>query len=305
MKNLFVSAFAVFVVAFGLSACSPDDDNNGNDTSLPAHMEGVDLGLPSGIKWCNMNVGAKSPEDYGDYFAWGDTIGRGADWATDKPYKWSNAPFTYGEKNFSQSHFRTVKDTVCPDGILIPKYDAATKICGEAWRMPTVVEWAELYENCSWEWTDNYKGKGVAGYIVYKVKVDSDKGVYKASDGSVGRYRVVAYIGGASWQKETATLTGTYSADSDTHIFLPAAGQRNYSTFQYGGKYGYYWSSALGKGVAAVSSTSDYKSMPDMQTEYYAYNMYFTSTNINISNRIYHYYGLSVRPILSPKTGSN
>lgn len=154
-------------------------------------------------------------------------------------------------------------------------------------------------KNCSWEWTDNYKGKGVAGYIVYKVKADSDKGVYKASDGSVGRYRVVAYIGGASWQKETATLTGTYSTDSDTHIFLPAAGQRNYSTFQYGGKYGYYWSSALGKGVAAVSSTSDYKSMPDMQTEYYAYNMYFTSTNINISNRIYHYYGLSVRPILN------
>ena len=63
-------------------SCNPDDDdnnnnggNNGGNNGNGQHNghEYVDLGLPSGLKWATCNVGASSPEDYGDYFAWGET----------------------------------------------------------------------------------------------------------------------------------------------------------------------------------------------------------------------------------------
>ena len=57
------------IAAIGLAtSCSKDDDKNNN-----TNVEWVDLGLPSGLLWCSHNVGATNPEEYGDYYAWGET----------------------------------------------------------------------------------------------------------------------------------------------------------------------------------------------------------------------------------------
>ncbi|MCQ2195156.1 MAG: DUF1566 domain-containing protein [Paludibacteraceae bacterium] len=123
----------------------------------------VDLGLPSGLKWATYNVGATSPEEYGDYFAWGETKPQAASdssysWAT---YKWCNGDGDFLTKYCTQSRYGTVDSLTT----LLPEDDAATANWGGAWRMPTRAEQKELIEGCDWEWTDDYNSTGVSGQI--------------------------------------------------------------------------------------------------------------------------------------------
>ena len=115
--------------------------------------EFIDLGLPSGLKWATCNVGATSPEEYGNYYAWGET-------ATKETYDWSN----YFDTSDGGSTF--TKYTTDGKTTLEPEDDAAAVNWGGQWRMPTDAEWTELRENCEWTWTDDYNGTGVAGRIV-------------------------------------------------------------------------------------------------------------------------------------------
>lgn len=114
----------------------------------------------------------------------------------------------------------------------MPEDDAATAVLGPDFSMPTYIDWEELGSQCYWVWTDNYIGKNVAGRIVYKAKVASDKGK---------RWR----MGGS---EEAEPVSASYSL-SDTHIFLPAAGYIGGLEYQGGsdlynaGCEGVYWSS--------------------------------------------------------------
>ena len=173
--------------------------------SLPASVEAVDLGLPSGLKWATCNVGASNPEEYGAYFAWGETEPKTTyNWST---YKWCNGRYDSLTKYNKNSSYGAVdKKTV-----LDPEDDAAHVNWGGAWRMPTDEEWTELRENCTWTWTDNYNGTGVAGRIV-----TSNKAGY-----------------------------------TNKSIFLPAAGYRGDSDLDYAGFWGYYWSSFLSSDIYA------------------------------------------------------
>ncbi len=109
----------------------------------------VDLGLS--VKWATCNIGANSPEEYGDYFAWGETT-------TKSDYTSSNCP-TYG---LSISQLQT-QGYIDSEGKLTPQYDAATANWGGTWRMPTYDELNELRTKCTWTWiTQN----GVSGYNV-------------------------------------------------------------------------------------------------------------------------------------------
>ena len=120
----------------------------------------VDLGLPSGLKWAACNVGATTPEEYGNYYAWGETEPKTTyTWAT---YKWCNGSNTTLTKYNTDSDYGTVDDKT----VLDPEDDAARTNWGGAWRMPTDAEWTELRENCEWTWTDDYNGTGVNGRIV-------------------------------------------------------------------------------------------------------------------------------------------
>lgn len=105
----------------------------------------VDLGLS--VKWATCNLGAESPEQYGDYYAWGEIETKSKyDWTT---YKWSNGTFkTLTKYCFHNSrHFGVVDNKVELD----LEDDVAYIKRGERWRMPTKKEFDELVYNCSRE----------------------------------------------------------------------------------------------------------------------------------------------------------
>ena len=108
----------------------------------------VDLGIPSGILWATMNVGATSETDYGDYFQWGSTTPD-----TNGPCDLATAPFNNGSSSYDSAYFNSVKDTVCPNGILAKEYDVAAQIMRGDWRMPTKTDFRELLNNTTNEWT--------------------------------------------------------------------------------------------------------------------------------------------------------
>ena len=111
----------------------------------------VDLGLPSGLKWATCNVGANAPEEYGDYFAWGET-------STKETYRKDNCP-TYGLSILQLQS----QGYIDGEGNLTSQYDAATANWGGDWRMPTYDELNELRNRCIWTWTTQ---NGVNGYKV-------------------------------------------------------------------------------------------------------------------------------------------
>ena len=134
--------------------------NLGDDDTPMAIPEAIDMGLPSGLKWASFNLGASEPEEYGDYYAWGETEPKDVySWET---YQWcmgSNETLTkyntnpeYGYNGFTDG--KTILD---------PEDDAAYVNLGGSWRMPTDVEWRELRENCTWTWTTQ---NGVDGMLV-------------------------------------------------------------------------------------------------------------------------------------------
>ncbi len=198
---------------FTFSSCKKDPVN-----PVP---EMVDLGLPSGVKWASCNLCesgfVSSPEEYGDYYAWGETepyykagyaqstspvwkdFKRGYNWAS---YKWCNRSSTSLTKYNTKSNYgSTVDNKTVLEADDEADDDVAHVKLGGSWRMPTNAEWAELINtsNCTWEWTTQ---NGINGY-----KVTSKKN-------------------GAS-------------------IFLPAAGSREDATLRNFGSYGSYWSSSL------------------------------------------------------------
>ena len=108
----------------------------------------VDLGLPSGLLWATCNVGANSPEDYGDYFAWGETTTKHVyAWIT---YKYGSSASSLTKYTFNQTTLELIDD-------------AARANWGGNWRIPTATEIAELREQCTWTWTTL---NGVNGYKV-------------------------------------------------------------------------------------------------------------------------------------------
>ena len=125
----------------------------------PDEHEWVDLGLPSGTLWATCNVGADNPEDYGGYFAWGETDTEDYyDWDT---YKWCDGTMYSITKYCIHSEYGTVDNKTELD----PEDDAAYVNWGPSWRIPTTEQQQELVNNCTWTWTtrNNVKGQLVTG----------------------------------------------------------------------------------------------------------------------------------------------
>ncbi len=99
----------------------------------------VDLGLPSGTLWATCNVGASCPEDYGDYFAWGETEPK-------EVYTWETYKWCDGSENTINKYCPADDKTE-----LDPEDDAAYANWGSAWRMPSVEQIDELAEYCTWQ----------------------------------------------------------------------------------------------------------------------------------------------------------
>ena len=126
----------------------------------------VDLGLPSGLKWATCNVGADSPEEYGDYYAWGEV-------KTKSEYTEENCK-TY-EKSIDNFYGE-------------PTYDVARKKWGSSWRMPTYDELDELLSECKWQKTtqggkNGYKVTGPNGNSIFLPAAGLREGASLNSEG--------------------------------------------------------------------------------------------------------------------------
>lgn len=113
--------------------------------------EWVDLGLPSGLKWATCNLGASSPEEYGDYFSWGETRPK-------IDFLWENYRFRISgissfTVTFSKYNTDSEYGTVDNKTQLDLSDDAARVIWGGRWRIPTKGELDELLNHCTWTWT--------------------------------------------------------------------------------------------------------------------------------------------------------
>lgn len=138
-----------------------------NDLSLVAKFkkveqvinghEYVDLGLPSGLKWATCNLGAASPEEYGGYYAWGETEEK-------EYYSWGTYKYFYFDenRNYSITKYCTESDYGIVDDkiILEPEDDVAHVKWGGTWRMPTETDFDELCKNCTSKWTTHNDVKG-------------------------------------------------------------------------------------------------------------------------------------------------
>ena len=196
-------------------------------------VEYVDLGLS--VMWATCNLGASSPEAFGDYYTWGETEpyytfghsqddpcetwrdgkSAGYDWGA---YKWCNG----ASHTLTKYNTQSARGTVDNKTVLDPEDDAAHVLLGGNWRMPTKEEISELQDSkyCKWAWTTE---NGVMGYRI------------------------------------TSKVSG-YEGNS---IFLPAAGYRAYEYFypSEGDMDMFYWSSSLSETVSykAITLTSDFE----------------------------------------------
>lgn len=144
----------MLMTVFAVGCNKPDEPNQGGGASGNEVIEHeyVDLGLPSGMLWAACNVGAETPEDFGNFFAWGETEPK-------ELYDWKS--YKYG----IFYHERYELNKYCTDSVyglngfvdnltlLEPVDDAAGANWGVSWRMPTIVDWEELFEHTTNEWT--------------------------------------------------------------------------------------------------------------------------------------------------------
>ena len=162
MKHIkFLHCFLLSFLLLGFFSCSKDDDTQWEEPITPESPDGpqepekkyhngyeyIDLGLSSGTMWAAYNVGATSPEGYGNYYAWGETTTKS----------------DYSESSY-QYHNGSVYVNI-GSNISGTQYDVARTQWGGSWRMPTKAEFQELIDRCTWTWTtyNNVKGYKVTG----------------------------------------------------------------------------------------------------------------------------------------------
>lgn len=189
-----------------ITVSSNNSSSDGVTNPLDGH-EWVDLGLPSGTLWATCNVGADSPGDYGDYYAWGET-------QTKDSLSWSNYKYCNGssktltkyctESNYGYNGFT--------DGLteLLPEDDAATANWGSNWQMPSASQWEELYDNSNTTITEQTQN-GVYGWKI--TSKNNGNSFFLPAAGMIGSSSDVAFAGenGSYWSR---TCSYSYSCFS-------------------------------------------------------------------------------------------
>lgn len=225
-KNfLFFGKMAFFTLSLcaSFASCSSDDnDAEVTDGShAPAEVIAVDLGLPSGTKWANVNLGASTPESFGDYFAWGEIVGYSYDPLVEHDFSWDNYewgnPETSSLKKYNFDSNYGVKDEFTT---LILEDDAANVIWGGNWRIPTADELNELRTQCTWNWTKHGSING------YEVTGTNGKSIFIPAAGErSGKENRFQNTGGRIWSSSLAS-------DDPKHaqFFLYYGGERMINT---------------------------------------------------------------------------
>ena len=183
------------------------DENDDHEQIGDDVVEYVDFGLPSGNLWAKCNLGADSPDKYGNYYSWGELGIR---------TNYDKTTYSYYDKD--EKKYTKYNDI---DGLTIlePCDDVVTLLYGAPWAIPSQTDWEELISYGYWVYTSNYNNTNKAGYIVYRAKSEDDYG-----------------------KRGNSKLT--YDV-KDAHIFLPNAGWITGTERNYVGKVGGYWTSWL------------------------------------------------------------
>ena len=185
--------------------------------------EWVDLGLPSGTKWATCNVGATTPEEYGTYFAWGETESNKTKTIFNiNNYKW------YSGGNIIKYCTSSREGNVDNIEVLEKADDVASVSWGGKWRMPTDNDFKELRNNCTGEWkTIN----GVKGYLVIGINNNSiflpAAGCYKGqmlyNSNSYGYYWTSSLYTSDSryaiYRQLTSSAAASYSSEDRAYGF--------------------------------------------------------------------------------------
>ncbi len=197
---------------------------DGNVTENKDTHEYVDLGLPSGTLWATCNVGASSPEEYGDYFAWGETKPK-------SDYTWSTYKYCQGtEPTLTKYCTNSSYGTVDNKTELEPSDDAATVNWGSEWQMPSDEQFEELinssYTTKTWTTMNGKYGRKITsksnGNSIFLPAAGcrGDTSLYNA--GSRGYY----------WSRSLNTSYSyyayylyCYSSDFDTYYYYRDCGQ--------------------------------------------------------------------------------
>ena len=218
----------VLAMAFPMSAnrTAPRGDVNGDgETTItdvtvlinyllshewPASLvdEYVDLGLGSGTLWATHNLGATNPEDYGDYFAWGEIV------PNKETYTWATTAWVYyenGSLRFSKYNTDSQYGEIDNKTELDPEDDAAYVNWGPQWRIPSVAQFDELLTQCTWQWTElnGVKGRlltGPNGKTLFLPAAGQRSGANVSGTGSNGNYwsRELYYVNPTSYRPMNA-----------------------------------------------------------------------------------------------------
>ncbi len=177
---------ATTVDGYYSASCTVTVNSNNTSGSENGHVY-VDLGLPSGVKWATCNVGANSPEEYGDYYAWGE-ISTKSDYSWNT-YKWCNGTYNSLTKYNTNSSLGTVDNKT----ILDLSDDVARSKWGGKWRMPTKAECDELRTKCTWTWTsqggkNGYRVTGKNGNSIFMPAAGDRENTSVYSVGNGGFY---------------------------------------------------------------------------------------------------------------------
>ena len=196
--------FILLAMSLLFTGCEEDEVFKKGDVILNGYAT-VDLGLPSGLLWATCNIGATSPYDYGDYFAWGEVKNK-------FDYTLDNCD-TYG---------KTMKDISGNE-----EYDVARSKWGSTWRMPTVYEFDELLEYCDWEITSQgCLVTGPNGNRIFLPAAD-----YK-NDNSSDNSGVGKKTTGGYWSSTPTTSSEAYILSFDTD----GSSKRKYQSSRYFGR---------------------------------------------------------------------
>lgn len=142
--------------------------------TLDPLYEAIDLGLS--VKWAACNLGASLPNEYGEYYSWAETVSKS---------NYINATYKWGDLH-NLSKYCNNENYGIVDNLSVIKQedDAASVQWGSGWRIPTIDEFNELLNNCTWEWTSDYNGTSASGFIgTSKISGYTDKSIFLPAGG--------------------------------------------------------------------------------------------------------------------------
>lgn len=191
----------------------------GEDEAQPQHEGAVDLGLPSGTQWAKCNMGANSPEELGEYYAWGETSTKATfSW---KSYKYSGNTSNSLTKYCTKSNYGKVDNKTQ----LEPADDKAKADNGNDWSIPSKEDWEELMTYCNWEWKNN-------GVLVSSKK-NSIKSIWLPAAGYYSGYD--CYDKGSECHYWSSTLD-TYCPDDAWYMNANSGKTSMSSYYRYQGR---------------------------------------------------------------------